>query len=219
VSGHLIDGEFQSDKYPTTPRGKVPLSVKDATAQDLLWEYAQRRRAVDAEFAADLETALVTAGYVKRGQNLAPIGANALGQWIVTFAMGEERTYAAGDSIGIGIAIGIRGAVEIRRENEPSWAQMRAALEYASRYVQHESKCPYLRDEHDGFGSCNCGHALVRAAIGAKSESVPLAKPDTMVRVNGVAFRCDCGCNVFKPTGRPNGFACNGCNATYQGES
>ena len=61
---HLIDGEFQSDKYPTTPRGKVPLSVKDRTAQDLLWQYAQRRRAVDAEFAADLETALYDAGYV-----------------------------------------------------------------------------------------------------------------------------------------------------------
>lgn len=60
---HLIDGEFQSDKYPTTPRGKVPLSVKDPTAQDLLWEYAQRRRAVDADFSEDLETALRNAGF------------------------------------------------------------------------------------------------------------------------------------------------------------
>lgn len=63
MGSHLIDGEFQSDKYPTTPRGKVPLSVKDKTAQDLLWQYAQRRRAVDAEFADDLETALKDAGY------------------------------------------------------------------------------------------------------------------------------------------------------------
>ena len=60
---HIIEGEFQSDKYPTCPRGKVPLSVKDPTAQDLLWEYAQRRRAVDAEFADDLEFALKQAGY------------------------------------------------------------------------------------------------------------------------------------------------------------
>jgi len=60
---HLIDGEFQSDKYPTCPRGKVPLSCKDAMAQDLLWEYAQRRRQVDAEFADDLEHALRLAGY------------------------------------------------------------------------------------------------------------------------------------------------------------
>jgi hypothetical protein len=60
---HIINGEFQSDKYPTCPRGKVPLSVKDPTAQDLLWAYAQRRRAVDAEFAADLETCLRVSGY------------------------------------------------------------------------------------------------------------------------------------------------------------
>jgi hypothetical protein len=64
MGAHLIDGEFQSDKYPTTPRGKVPLSVKDPAAQDLLWTYAQRRRSVDAEFSADLETALRAAGYV-----------------------------------------------------------------------------------------------------------------------------------------------------------
>jgi hypothetical protein len=61
---HIIDGEFQSDKYPTTPRGKIPLSVKDPTAQDLLWTYAQRRRRVDAEFSDDLETALIAAGYL-----------------------------------------------------------------------------------------------------------------------------------------------------------
>jgi hypothetical protein len=63
MGSHIIDGEFQSDKYPTCPRGKVPLSVKDRTAQDLLWEYARRRRAVDAEFSDDLEASLRTAGY------------------------------------------------------------------------------------------------------------------------------------------------------------
>ena len=65
---HLINGEFQSDKYPTCPRGKVPLSCKDPTAQDLLWQYAQRRREVDAEFATDVEKALENAGYV-HGRN------------------------------------------------------------------------------------------------------------------------------------------------------
>lgn len=64
MGSHLINGKFQSDKYPTCPPGKVPLSVNDKLAQDLLWEYAQRRRAVDAEFSADLETALRDAGYV-----------------------------------------------------------------------------------------------------------------------------------------------------------
>jgi len=73
MGDHLIDGEFQSDKYPTTPRGKVPLSVKDPTAQDLLWEYAQRRRSVDAEFSDDLETALRAAGYEPETEGRAAV--------------------------------------------------------------------------------------------------------------------------------------------------
>lgn len=64
MGSHIVNGKFQSDKYPTCPPGKVPLSVKDPAAQPLLWEYAQRRRAVDAEFADDLEFALREAGYV-----------------------------------------------------------------------------------------------------------------------------------------------------------
>lgn len=63
MGAHLIDGQFQSDKYPSCPPGKVPLSVKDTMAQDLLWAYAQRRRAVDAEFSDDLEQALRDAGF------------------------------------------------------------------------------------------------------------------------------------------------------------
>lgn len=64
MGAHIVDGEFQSDKYPTTPRGKVPLSVTDPTAQDLLWEYARRRRSVDAEFSDDLEASLRAAGFM-----------------------------------------------------------------------------------------------------------------------------------------------------------
>lgn len=63
MGAHIVNGVFQSDKYPTCPPGKVPLSVNDPTAQDLLWEYAQRRRGVDAEFSDDLETCLRAAGY------------------------------------------------------------------------------------------------------------------------------------------------------------
>ncbi len=63
MGAHLINGEFQSDKYPTTPRGKVPLSCKDKGAQDLLWAYAERRRTVDAEFSDDLQAALKLAGF------------------------------------------------------------------------------------------------------------------------------------------------------------
>lgn len=64
MGSHLnTDGEFQSDKYPTCPAGKVPLSVRDASAQDLLWTYASRREVVDAEFSGDLREALIAAGY------------------------------------------------------------------------------------------------------------------------------------------------------------
>jgi len=64
MGAHIIDGEFQSDKYPSCPRGKVPLSVKDKRVQDLLWVMAQRWRSVDPELTEDLETALKAAGYV-----------------------------------------------------------------------------------------------------------------------------------------------------------
>lgn len=60
---HLIGGEFQSDKYRTTPRGKVPLSVRDPDAQPLLWRYAELHEKRDAEFSADLRTALINSGY------------------------------------------------------------------------------------------------------------------------------------------------------------
>ena len=66
MSDHIIRGTFQSDKYPTCPAGKVPLSVEDKTAQPFLWGYAQVRREVDEEFCQDLESVLLTKGYRPR---------------------------------------------------------------------------------------------------------------------------------------------------------
>lgn len=63
MGAHLIDGEFQSDKYPTTPPGKVPLSTKDPAAQPHLWEYAIGHRGIDPEFTADVHAALRAKGY------------------------------------------------------------------------------------------------------------------------------------------------------------
>ncbi|KKL63834.1 hypothetical protein LCGC14_2171150 [marine sediment metagenome] len=60
---HLINGEFQSDKYPETPRGLVPLKPSDPMAQDLLAIYAERRQSVDPEFSADLLEALRLKGH------------------------------------------------------------------------------------------------------------------------------------------------------------
>jgi hypothetical protein len=73
MGSHIVNGQFQSDKYPTCPPGKVPLSVKDTTAQDLLWEYAERRRVVDSEFASDLQEALRSAGFEGPGRDRCTI--------------------------------------------------------------------------------------------------------------------------------------------------
>lgn len=95
MGDHLIDGEFQSDKYPTTPRGKVPLSVKDPMAQDLLWQYAQRRRKVDAGFAKDLEQALRNAGYEPAP---APSGQNEAKALQLLLRLASAVYYAMDDS-------------------------------------------------------------------------------------------------------------------------
>ena len=60
---HLIDGEFQSDKYPETPRGLVPLKPTDPMAQDLLAIYAYRRADKNKGFSEDLLEALRLKGY------------------------------------------------------------------------------------------------------------------------------------------------------------
>lgn len=64
MGSHIVDGKFQSDKYDWSKPGFVPLKVSDKMAQPVLWEYAQSRRAVDAEFADDLEQALRAEGFV-----------------------------------------------------------------------------------------------------------------------------------------------------------
>lgn len=69
MGSHIVNGQFQSDKYPSCPAGKVPLSVKDPSAQPLLWVYAQFHRSIDAEFSSDLEAALLAAGYVHVAQD------------------------------------------------------------------------------------------------------------------------------------------------------
>ena len=63
MGAHIIDGQFQSDKYPDCPRGLVPFKVTDRMAQDLLWKYADRRRLTDPDFSRDLQELLLDAGY------------------------------------------------------------------------------------------------------------------------------------------------------------
>jgi hypothetical protein len=64
---HLVEGEFQSDKYPWVPRGFVLLNTKDKLAQGGLREVAARYErcagAEQASFGRDLAKALANAGY------------------------------------------------------------------------------------------------------------------------------------------------------------
>ncbi len=56
---HLtVTGKFQSDKYEWCPAGFVPLKVGDPMCQDLLHNYAERRRVIDPAFSDDLAEAL-----------------------------------------------------------------------------------------------------------------------------------------------------------------
>ena len=63
MGDHLVDGEFQSDKYPWCKRGFVPLKLTDPMAHPVLWNYAEVRASVDQEFADDLKEALRSEGY------------------------------------------------------------------------------------------------------------------------------------------------------------
>ena len=58
MGNHLIDDEFKSDKYPWCPAGFVPLKLTDPDARFVLKEYAQRHKDRDANFSADLWTAI-----------------------------------------------------------------------------------------------------------------------------------------------------------------
>jgi len=55
---HIIDGEFQSDKYPWCKPGFVPLKISDGDARDLLLKYAERRGRIDKDFGDDLIDAI-----------------------------------------------------------------------------------------------------------------------------------------------------------------
>lgn len=63
------DGQFRSDKYLWCKPGFVPLKITDKMAQDLLAEYAKRRKVVDLDFSADLWHCLLEAGYRPEGDD------------------------------------------------------------------------------------------------------------------------------------------------------
>lgn len=64
----------------------------------------------------------------------------------------------------------------------------------------------------------------VRRLREATAKPAPVAREwgeaDWMPRIDGKAFRCECGCNVFRKSAIvTNRYKCNSCGATYIGES
>jgi hypothetical protein len=64
MGDHIVDAQWDLAAGAGRIFVGLKFTVHNVTAQDLLWEYAQRRRAVDAGFSEDLETCLRAAGYV-----------------------------------------------------------------------------------------------------------------------------------------------------------
>lgn len=181
------DGQFQSDKYPTCPAGKVPLSVKDPTAQDLLWEYAQRRRKVDAEFGDDLEFALRKSGYMPSDELTAAVSAcDQVAHWR-QLAQGAEANNMA--------ACVERDAAR-RERDEACHASDQYAIAYA-RVVEEKHAAVAERDEaraaqvetHTLLGKLQSEWTLMQAERDeARAENVELREVIEGFAPNGDKF-------------------------------
>lgn len=148
---HIIDGEFQSDKYPDTPRGLIPFKATDPMAQDLLWIYAQRRRKLDAAFADDLEWLLREAGY----EPSAPTPAlEALQQYLNKAIVDAENTTPKVDGFIRGLVVAEDKVIDLLVEQ--------AALT-AAPATEPVDYCLNLDNvkEHEGLHACvpkECAH-------------------------------------------------------------
>ncbi len=147
MSSHLnSDGQFQSDKYPTCPAGKVPLSVRDATDQDLLWEYAQRRRLVDVQFADDLESALRSAGYSSLDGGMVKVRCELTNDQL-RFASHEALMLYAGDMADELLAL--RSATSIVRDRTSVLELgLREACNLARKHIDCDIPFPSMEDRH-----------------------------------------------------------------------
>ena len=54
MGDHIVDGQFQSDKYPWCKPGFLPLKITDPMAEKPLRIYAEYRKEIDPEFSRDL---------------------------------------------------------------------------------------------------------------------------------------------------------------------
>lgn len=152
---HLVDGQFQSDKYPTCPPGKVPLSTRDRAAQDLLAIYASRREALDPDFSHDLLEALKLEGYRDRPPaELAALieVAAAARRWLELWQsegaegrkedMQQERSWPAVEEA---LVNALDDLAKAEQERLLRWAESESAAETEARASVAESTLAALR--------------------------------------------------------------------------
>ena len=63
MRSHIVNGKWQSDRYPTAPADTVPMLLTDPRWQDLIWIYAERWRQEDPVFTEELQEHLVRHGF------------------------------------------------------------------------------------------------------------------------------------------------------------
>ena len=168
---HIVNGQFQSDKYPSCPAGKVPLSVKDKAAQPLLWQYAESHRSIDEVFSDDLQWALRQAGYSP--QNPSP--AESEGETACT-RHGQYRCPAC----AAGMVEEPQNPSPAEPEGKPDWADWMATNEYhqslGAKWMCEAIVSKYAPDEREFV------HAFARkwedpSFWRPKTEPAPTAKP------------------------------------------
>lgn len=138
------DGKFQSDKYPTCPADKVPLSVNDPVAQPKLWDYADEHRVIDHEFSEDLQRRLLQVGYEPPASTLecdhcGGVAIEADADDLFTDGMGEEC-----ETCGFPGHVSVCGDDEDPGENPVYW---KVSEEVDARCADHRcEECLPIRD-------------------------------------------------------------------------
>lgn len=89
--------------------------------------------------------------------------------------------------------------------------------------VLFRNKSDCYADSDDGADQAMSAARFVEVVseLLGTDDDVVWGLEDKVVYLNNgeKAFRCDCGCNVFKQAATdPTRYKCNGCGATYTGE-
>lgn len=75
------------------------------------------------------------------------------------------------------------------------------------------------KDLQKGVINTQTARTLLLYLFGVSSRNLETTGENFMPKVQGVAFRCHCGCNVFqKLVDEPHIYKCNACEELYSSE-